>query len=41
MIATLREGRGTHFDPLLVEAFLDVMPEVERVRQEFAEMRAA
>jgi len=33
----IRENRGRHFDPVLADAFLDVLPGVEEIRQRFAE----
>ncbi len=29
----IREGRGTHFDPELTDAFLDILPEIEAIRK--------
>jgi putative two-component system response regulator len=34
-IAVLTEGSGTHFEPSLVEAFMDCFKELEEVRNEF------
>ena len=36
-LETLRRGKGTHFDPRLVDAFLDIMPEIQKVREDFAD----
>lgn len=33
----VRAQRGSHFDPALVDAFLDLVPQVEEVRERFAE----
>lgn len=33
----VREQRGLHFDPLVVDAFLDLLPKVLAVRERFAE----
>jgi putative two-component system response regulator len=35
----IREQRGHHFDPQLVEAFLDLLPQVLSVRERFAEVQ--
>jgi len=37
VIDHLRRSRGTHFDPVLVDAFLDVMVDVQAIRREFAD----
>jgi two-component system response regulator RpfG len=37
----LRRGRGNHFDPLLLDAFLDIMPWIEGVLQTFSDAEAA
>lgn len=34
-VAFLREGRGTHFDPLCVDTFFDSLDEVLRIREQF------
>ena len=34
-IITMRRGRGAHFDPHLLDAFLDVMAQVQAIRAEF------
>jgi putative two-component system response regulator len=41
VIDALRRGKGEHFDPVLVDAFLDIVPELQRIRVEFADMAAA
>uniref|UniRef100_A0A7C4W1X4 Response regulator n=1 Tax=Desulfatirhabdium butyrativorans TaxID=340467 RepID=A0A7C4W1X4_9BACT len=28
----IREGRGTHFDPEITDAFIDILPEIEAIR---------
>lgn len=33
----LKENGGIHFDPVLVEAFLNILPEIESIQEEFAE----
>jgi putative two-component system response regulator len=40
-IQTLRRGRGTHFDPHLLDAFLDMMPKIQQIRAEFPDSEAA
>jgi putative two-component system response regulator len=35
--ALLEEGRGKQFDPQILDAFLECLPEVERIRQEYAD----
>ncbi|NDY41809.1 response regulator [Dissulfurirhabdus thermomarina] len=30
----LREGRGTHFDPRVLDCFLDLLPELRRIRED-------
>lgn len=37
----LEEGRGTQFDPQALDAFLECLPEVERIRQEYADREPA
>ncbi|MFO7953606.1 MAG: response regulator, partial [Thioalkalivibrio sp.] len=34
-VEMIRENRGRHFDPVLVDVFLDVLPAVEEIRQRF------
>ena len=41
VIDALRRGRHAHFDPVLVDAFLDIVPDLQRVRTEFADEEAA
>jgi response regulator RpfG family c-di-GMP phosphodiesterase len=41
VIEQLRRDRGTHFDPVLIDAFLDIMPWVQEVRREFSDEEAA
>lgn len=36
----LRENRGQHFDPALVDAFLGILPEIDAIQAEFAEDEA-
>lgn len=36
-VEMIRENRGRHFDPVLVDVFLDVLPAVEEIRQRFAD----
>ncbi len=38
--AEIDGGRGTHFDPYLVDAFYDVLPEILRIRELYADTRA-
>jgi len=41
VIEQLRRGRGGHFDPVLVDAFLDIMVEIQEVRRQFRDEAAA
>jgi putative two-component system response regulator len=41
VIEQLRRGRGAHFDPVLVDAFLDIMFEVQEIRRQFHDEEAA
>ena len=41
VIDALRRGRSSHFDPILVDAFLDIIPEIQHVRHEFGDAEAA
>ena len=41
VIDQLRRGRGAHFDPVLVDAFLDIMIEIQEVRRQFQDEAAA
>ncbi|MEQ8263914.1 two-component system response regulator [Pseudohaliea sp.] len=36
-LALLRDQAGSHFDPLLVQHFLDALPEVEEIQRRYAE----
>lgn len=36
-VAIIREGRGTHFDPVMVDAFLELQDEFRKVALEFAD----
>jgi putative two-component system response regulator len=40
-IEALKRKRGAHFDPKLVDAFLDKMPEVQKIRMQFSDSEAA
>lgn len=40
-ITTLRRGRGVHFDPHLLDAFLDVIPQVQEIRTQFPDAEHA
>jgi putative two-component system response regulator len=40
-IQTLRRGRGSHFDPHLLDAFLDMMPKIQEIRNEFPDNEQA
>jgi len=33
----IKEERGQHFDPAVVDAMLDCLPEILKIRDEFAE----
>jgi putative two-component system response regulator len=33
----VRENRGTHFEPVLVDAFLRILPAIDAIQLEFAE----
>ncbi len=35
--AILRRGAGTHFDPVLVETFLEILPQILAIRDRFAD----
>ena len=37
-IGIIREGAGKHFDPVVVDAFLNAEDEVKRVEEEFSNM---
>ena len=34
VLAILNEGRATHFDPILLEIFLGLLPEMRAIRKE-------
>jgi response regulator RpfG family c-di-GMP phosphodiesterase len=36
-IETLKRGKGNHFDPVLVDRFLEAMPALQAVRREFSD----
>jgi putative two-component system response regulator len=36
-IATMQDERGTHFDPAVLDAFLEVLPELEPIRRTYGE----
>jgi putative two-component system response regulator len=40
-IEVVRAGRGSHFDPDLLEIFLALMPEVLRIREQWADRAGA
>lgn len=40
-IDTLKRGKGNHFDPVLIDKFLDVMPELQAVRREFTDSESS
>ena len=35
VLATIRDGAGSHFEPLLVEAFMDIQPEILAIKAEW------
>jgi putative two-component system response regulator len=37
VIATMRESAGSHFEPRLVALFLEIMPQIERIGQQWQE----
>lgn len=39
-VAFLREQSGRHFDPRLVELFIDCLPEILRIKERWAEQPA-
>ena len=41
VVEVMREGRGTHFDPQLLDPFIDAMDEVLRVKEEYEESPGA
>ena len=40
-IAELKELRGTHFDPTLIDLFCDILPEILLIQQQYADPQAA
>jgi len=40
-VAMIREGSGKHFDPVLANLFVTVLPEILHVRQQYAEQETA
>jgi len=40
-LAILQEGRGTHFDPELIDIFFKVLPEINEIRSRFADEKAS
>ena len=36
-IAIMNEGKGQHFDPKILEAFFDLLPEIRRIREQVKE----
>ncbi|MGH7684484.1 MAG: HD domain-containing phosphohydrolase, partial [Vulcanimicrobiaceae bacterium] len=41
VIDALRRGKHEHFDPVLIDAFLDIIPDLQRIRAEFSDLEAA
>lgn len=41
VLQTMRRGRGTHFDPTLLDAFLDLIPQIQTIRAEFPDSEKA
>jgi putative two-component system response regulator len=41
VVQNLREGRGRHFDPMLVDSFLEIMPDLLKVKKAFSDQEAA
>lgn len=39
-VAVIREGRGSHFDPEIVEAFLEIGEDLRRIAQQYADSDA-
>ena len=37
VLETIRQGRGSQFDPDVVDAFFRILPQIEEVRRRFAE----
>lgn len=40
-LQTMRRGRGTHFDPVLLDAFLDLIPQIQAIRAEYPDSEKA
>ena len=40
-VAMIREGRGTHFDPDVVDAFLEIAEEFRAIAERFVDSRPA
>jgi putative two-component system response regulator len=36
-VSIIKEGRGTHFDPDIVDAFLDIVPEFVQIAWRFSD----
>jgi putative two-component system response regulator len=36
-VEVIQKDAGTHFDPTLVEAFMDVLPEVLKIKKQYAD----
>ena len=36
-VAIISEGRGTQFDPIIVDAFLETVETFDKIRKEFSE----
>ncbi|MBV8601701.1 MAG: response regulator [Candidatus Eremiobacteraeota bacterium] len=41
VLENLRKGKGQHFDPKLVDAFVEIQPEIQKVRRMFSDAEAA
>ena len=37
VLETIRQGRGSQFDPDVVDAFFRIFPQIEEIRRRFAE----
>ncbi|OGF57837.1 MAG: hypothetical protein A2497_04860 [Candidatus Firestonebacteria bacterium RifOxyC12_full_39_7] len=37
VISILKEGKGTHFDPVLIELLLENMKKIAEIREEFSD----
>jgi putative two-component system response regulator len=40
-VAIIREGRGTHFDPDLVDAFVEISQQFDEIARRFADVEEA